>query len=124
MNAKWMRWGGLAMATAVSLFWIWFGIASGLGEGLSPFDTFLHALVPGGAIALVLLAAWRWPLAGGPLLMAAGVAAGFFFGWWARFPAATRLFMVLTLVAPPVVAGALIIAARLRSQSHGRRAAA
>ncbi len=123
MNAKWMRWGGLALATAVGLFWMWFGIASGVGEGLTPLGVVQHALVPGGVIALIVVAAWRWPLAGGPLLIAAGIAAGFFFGWWARFPAATRLFMVLTLVAPPVVAGGLVIAARLRSHGAQRPAA-
>lgn len=123
MGPTWLRRGGLALATAVSLFWIWFGVASGLGEGLSAADTVLHAMVPGGVMALVLLAAWRWPLAGGALLAAAGIAAGFLFGWWARFPAGTRMLMALTLVAPPVVAGAMLIAARLKAPAAPRRPA-
>jgi hypothetical protein len=93
-------------------FWVWFGIASGIGEGLTAAGTFVHTAAPGLIFLGSALLAWRVELVGGIGLIAEGllvcvaypvVASG-------RFPPQTVFFVVLTMGAPALIAGVLFLA--------------
>lgn len=90
---------------AWAAFWLFFNIASGVSEidELGPMALISHLWMP----ALILLAlgvAWRWPLAGGILLIGLVVLFVARFGWQGWQLAAL-------LEAPPLVAGLLLVAA-------------
>ena len=94
-------------------FWVWFGLASSSPEKLGWQNLVLHLLVPGGAFAAIAAIAWRWRRAGAALLIGAGalIVAGYpLVG--GQVPAATRIFLLLTLAAPPIAAGVLLLEAR------------
>jgi hypothetical protein len=109
-----MRWTALGIAAACTAFWLWFGIASAMGEKLGPMNWLLHLVVPGGILLATLVVAWRWQFPGGILLLLEGliVAAGYplFFG--SRFPWQTVAMVLLTMAVPPLAAGALLLAGR------------
>jgi hypothetical protein len=109
----------LALGTA---FWLWFGAASAWGEGLGIGNWVAHLLVPGGVLLATLLVAWRWPVAGGGLLLLEGtfIAVGYPILVAGRFPWTTVLFVPLTMAAPPLAAGALL----LFDERRGRAGAA
>ncbi len=91
-------------------FWTWFGLASGFAEGLQPIGVLIHTAVPGLFFGLLVLIAWRWPTAGGFVLLAAGVAVSIAYPIvFARMPAATRNFVLLTMAAPPLICGVLLL---------------
>ncbi|MCE5307102.1 MAG: hypothetical protein LLG20_05630 [Acidobacteriales bacterium] len=91
-------------------FWTWFGLASGIGERLQPIGVLIHTAVPGLFFGLLVLIAWRWPTVGGFVLLAAGVAVSIAYPiLFARMPSATRNFVLLTMAAPPLVCGILLL---------------
>ena len=113
----WPRWAAWALIVAAIVFWFWFGVGSAYVEGLGPVNWLLHILVPGGMFALAALVAWRWPRAGGALLVAEGILAlGFIVRafLWGRFTASTFVLMALTLALPPLAAGVLFLVSRPR----------
>ena len=87
-------------------WWLFFGIASGLGEKLSPAGVVMHALVPGGLALAGAIVGWRWPGIGGGLLILDGVLAMFALATGVLNPRQTGvlIFLLLTLVAPPIIA--------------------
>jgi hypothetical protein len=99
-------------------FWLWFGVASAISEDLGTGNFVAHALVPGGVFAAIAAIAWRWRLAGAVLMIAGGgaifVAYPIVFGEF--FPTSTIVFVLLTLAAPPVAAGILLLQARHRAR--------
>jgi len=91
-------------------FWTWFGLASGIAERLQPIGVLIHTAVPGLFFGLLVLIAWRWPTAGGFVLLAAGVAVSIaYLIMFSRVPAATRNFVLLTMAVPPLVCGVLLL---------------
>jgi len=98
----------------VTAFWLWFGIASGIGERLGAGNLIGHVVVPGGIFLITLLVAWRWERVGGALFLIEGlvVAIGYPLMARGRFPVTTVVMVVLTMSLPPLVAGALLIAKR------------
>lgn len=114
MVLHWARpaaWTIIVLATG---FWLWFGIASAVSEGLGPGNWVAHIVGPGGILLATAAIAWRWPSAGGALLMLEGLAVAVGYPMLAnsRFPASTVVFVLLTMAAPPAVAGALLLLAR------------
>jgi hypothetical protein len=103
----WVRCVGLGLLLAWAGFWVWFNVASAFGErsGLGWAGIEVGHLALGAVIAAVSVLAWRWPMAGCPVLLAL---AGF--GLWFFGP---KPFLLLTLLAPPVAAAALLLAAAL-----------
>jgi len=91
-------------------FWIWFGLASGLSEGLDAAGILLHTAVPGLCFSFLVIVAWHWEVLGGSLLVLIGLLIG---GAYPEIAAGnTQVAMVPTVVAlalPPLVAGALFI---------------
>jgi hypothetical protein len=97
---------------ATAAFWLWFGVASALGERLGAGNWIAHLLLPGGLLVGILAFARRWPAPGGLLLVLAGmlVCVGYPLSVGARFPLATSLFVIALLGLPPLVAGFLFTA--------------
>jgi hypothetical protein len=114
MSPRWVRplaWGIIVLVTA---FWLWFGIASAAAERLGPMNWLGHLVVPGGVLVVTALVAWRWPIVGASLLIAEGlfVAVAYPLTFGRRFPAFTTVMVLLTMAAPPVIAGSLLIVGR------------
>ncbi|MCL5745942.1 MAG: hypothetical protein M1541_18790 [Acidobacteria bacterium] len=99
-----------ALVALWAAFWIWFGLASGLGEGLDFTGVLLHAAVPGLVFAFLALVAWHWETAGGSLLiLIALLIAGAYPKMMAGNP---RVIFptIVVLALPPLVAGILFVA--------------
>jgi len=112
MEAQWLRYAGLGLAWLWAGWWVSFGLASGIGERLSPAGVALHAAVPGLLFVVPAVVAFWWPGLGGALLALEGLVVLVGYPLWARrrFPPATILSMLLTMALPPLVAGALLLA--------------
>jgi hypothetical protein len=97
-------------------FWLFFGIASAVGEELRLSGIMMHILFPGLVFLGIALLAWRWPnhgvfvfvmiglfvLIGYPIMMK-------------HFPLSTIIFVELTMALPPLIAGILLyVANRMR----------
>ena len=108
-----------AISVAWGGFWLWFGLASGIGEGGTPSEVFRHALVPGGIGFVTACVAWRWPGIGGKLLVVEGLLmAGIFAIGLLRPPTVSMaVFLTLTLIVPPIVAGLLFLSGTLSPQA-------
>jgi len=98
----------------VVAFWLWFGTASALSERLGWGNAVAHLLVPGGILAVIAAIAWRWRVTGAILLIAAGgtIFVGYPMIFGEFFPTSTVVFVLLTMAAPPVAAGVLLLEAR------------
>ena len=103
-----------ALALGVVALWVWFGAASAFSERLGWGNAVAHLLVPGGVFAGITAIAWRWRFAGALLMIAAGgaifIAYPIAFGEF--FPTSTIVLVLVTMAAPPVAAGVLLLEAR------------
>jgi hypothetical protein len=99
---------------AVVAFWIWFGAASAASERSGWGNVAAHLLVPGGLFALIAAIAWRWRTIGAILMIAAGavIVVGYPIVAGKIFPLSTIVFGLLTIAAPPIAAGVLLLEAR------------
>jgi hypothetical protein len=106
------------LIVVVTAFWLWFGIASAVAERLGAMNWLGHLVVPGGVFVVTALVAWRWPVAGALLLIAEGlfIAIAYPLTFGRRFPIFTTIMVWLTMAAPPLVAGALLLADRRRAR--------
>jgi hypothetical protein len=100
-----LLWGG---------WWTFFGLASGIGEKLKATGILIHATAPGLVFLVSALVAWRWPLAGGIVLLLEGVAVTIAYplAFGSRFAVRTVLFVLATMAIPPLVAGAIFVTVR------------
>jgi hypothetical protein len=94
-----MRWIARALLAIWTAFWLWFNVASMIGETDGQIHHLRMALITLG----VAIAAWRWPRAGGAVLMLAGVLAAL------AFP---NVAAISLLALPAVVVGALLMLSR------------
>jgi hypothetical protein len=91
-------------------FWTWFGAASGIAEGLTPFGVLRYAAVPGLVFVLLLVIAWRWEAVGGGLLVLIGILIAVAYPMLFRRLSALTIFLTdLTLALPPLLAGLLFV---------------
>ena len=99
------------LSLAWAAWWLFFGLASALGEGLGVLGGVLHVALPGGVCLLSALLAWRWPIPGGWLLIIEGLALAVGYPWmaWGRLGGGVILLTALLLALPPLVAGALFL---------------
>ncbi|MBN2289342.1 MAG: hypothetical protein JXQ83_08415 [Candidatus Glassbacteria bacterium] len=109
-SATLVRWSARILALVWAGFWTWFGLASGLGEGLDPLGVFMHTLLPGLVFLAAALAAWRWEAAGSAGLLLMAVLA------LVQFPFARQSFGLATITLPPVIAAVLFILGRWLSR--------
>jgi hypothetical protein len=114
MTLRWAQPAAWTIILLVTGFWRWFGIASAASEGLGAGNWVAHILGPGGTLLATAAIAWRWPSAGGVLLILEGlvVAIGYPMMVSGRFPVTTIVFVLLTMAVPPMVAGGLLLFAR------------
>ncbi|HEY3295182.1 MAG TPA: hypothetical protein VGL38_07070 [bacterium] len=116
MLHRFLRYTGRTIALLWALLWIFFGAASGFGAGESLGGIFVHTLMPGMVFLISALVAWKWDVLGGILLMAEGLAVLVRYPFMARgFPSETIVFVLLTMVLPPLAAGGLLLLGRRRS---------
>ena len=100
-------------------FWLWFGIASAIGENLGPANAVLHLFVPGGAFALIGVLARRWRTPGAIALIAVGVSVAIAYPlvYIEFFSASTVALVGATMAVPPFVAGILLLMCRSRTRT-------
>jgi hypothetical protein len=108
---NWIVYAARALALLWGAFWTWFGLASGIGEGLDPAGIFFHAALPGLVFLATAGLAWRWETIGGVALVLEGllVMVAYPLMVHGRFPLATILFVELTMALPPLAAGVLFL---------------
>ncbi len=92
-------------------FWVFFVVASAMAEPAGPG---YHALVMVGLFAGSALLAFFRDRIGGVLLVLEGVALCVANFTYLHNPPTTRLFLLLTLVLPPLLAGLLLLTAHPR----------
>ena len=116
MKGNWMVYAGRALALSWAGFWLWFGVASGIGEKEGVANFVIHTLVPGGIGMLTVLIAWRWTGVGGALLVAEGLFIMLAMAFGRLIPnSVPRAALLLTILAlPPFVAGLLLMSSGWR----------
>jgi hypothetical protein len=94
-------------------FWLWFGLASGIGEDLSPLGVLIHAAAPGLVFLASALVAWQWQKVGGWLLVAWSVVVLVGYPIMVsdnpHFGLRTITFIYATMAVPPLLAGWLLL---------------
>jgi hypothetical protein len=109
------------LALVWALFWVWFGLASGIAEGGGFRYTLIHTALPGLVFLAIALLAWRWEALGGTALVVIGLAVlvGYPLLWGSRFPLSTVVQVVATMALPPMGAGILLLRHRCRTAHLG-----
>jgi hypothetical protein len=106
--AQWERNAARAILLLWAAFWVWFGLASGLSERLSPLGVAVHVAAPGLVFAVITAVAWRWERAAAWLLLA--VAAGILYTYNELMGHRGPAFVLQVgsiLAGPPLLAGLL-----------------
>jgi len=102
------------LARALALLWAGFWTLFFVAESLAwrtPLDLMAMWVALGLASVILALAAWRWEVTGGLVLMTAGVLAAVAYGIWGprNLSVTTRVTSILAFGLPPVIAGALFL---------------
>ena len=116
--AQWERNAARAILLLWAAFWVWFGLASGLSEHLTPFGIFIHTAAPGLVFFLIALLAWRFERAAAWLLFAVGAVILYAYNEFMGHRGALFVLQVGSILAgPPLLAGLLFYMAS-RSQAE------
>ena len=93
-------------------WWVFFGLASGIGEGLDPIGVVIHTAVPGLIFLVLAIIAWLRQDIGGALLVLAGLVIMVIYPLMARgsLSVSTILVTMSMLALPPLIAGGLCLA--------------
>ena len=109
---RWERFTARTVLILWAAFWIWFGVASALSEGLPPSGLFAHTALPGLLFAAIAVLAWRSERAAGILLL---VIAGMIMLAYDSLMSQNGVLFVLEvgsiLAGPPALAGLLFLMA-------------
>jgi hypothetical protein len=112
---RWERRGAQLVLAAWALFWIWFGLASGISEHLPPHGLLLHVAVPGLLFAAISFLALRYPTAAAQILLASDALILLAYDeMMGHRGLAHVLYVGSLLAAPPAVAALLLLASRER----------
>jgi len=105
-----MRLTARILAAVWTLFWMYFGLASGIGENLDVTGIIIHTLSPGGVFLLFFLIALKFERIGGVIFMLIGiiVAIAYPLTFGKNFPVLTSVLVILTMAIPPLAAGVLL----------------
>lgn len=104
-----MRIAALIIGLIWAGFWTWFGLASGISEGLDVIGVIIHTSMPGLFFFITIAVAWKRGVVGGILLIFLGlvVAIGYPLMVVGKFPATTIVAVLITMALPPLMSGAL-----------------
>lgn len=118
-KSRWLCYAARIIGLAWASFWLFFGIASSIGENLQLTGMVMHVLFPGVIFLGIALLAWRWETHGAVLFIAIGVIAMALYPvvFGGRFSFSTVIFVELTMALPPIIAGILLLI-------HSRKATA
>jgi len=99
-----------ALALLWAGFWTFFFIAESLAWH-TPLDRMTIWVAVGLAFVILALVAWRWEVAGGLVLIAAGVLAALAYAIWGprELSVTIRVTTLLAFGVPPVAAGTLFL---------------
>jgi hypothetical protein len=102
------------LASLWCTWWVFFGIASGVGEGGS--GLLRHLFFPPLVFIALFAVFWRRERIGSLLLILEGllIGVGYPLTVGRDFPAGTTVVIELTMALPPLLAGVLMLAARRR----------
>ncbi len=106
----WMRYTARVLGLIWAGWWTFLGLVSGAGEGLRGILTNAANALPGLVFLVCVVIAWRREAVGGIGLLLCTLAAYFF------FHIGKNVFMLLTIVFPPVLAGFLFLASWRKSR--------
>jgi hypothetical protein len=122
---RWMRHIGRGLALLWAGWWCFFGLASGLSEGLTAAGVLVHTAVPGLVFLVSAFVPWRWEALGAVLLLVEGIVVLIAYPVMVsgRFPLSTIVFVSLTMALPPLVAGVLLLADWRRGRTDAVRRA-
>ncbi len=109
-TTKWMRYIARVLVLIWAGWWAFFGLVSGAGEGLRGVLTNAPNALPGLVFLVSTAIVWRWEAIGGVALLICGLFALFF------FHIGKNLFLLLTTVLPPLVAGFLFLVSWWKSR--------
>ncbi len=115
----WERFLARAVSGIWALFWLWFGIASGISEGLDLPGVLLHAALPGALFLGITAFAWWKERAGSYVFLFAGL---FIYGaYWsmAGHRGVSYFLQVGALLALPALAAGFLF--HEASRPHGER---
>ena len=92
-------------------WWLFFGVASEIGEREGFTNLIVHLMMPGGIALITTWIAFRWQTTGGFMLLAEGMLLSCVLALGALNPAdaATAAFLVVTLIVPPIISGLLFL---------------
>ena len=115
MADKRLRYAALAVGAAWASWWVFFEGAEAFGDGHFT-QAILFVLLMFGALAL----AWKWPLVGGTLFLAEGLASIALFApsWVRHFHLGVFLMLFVMMPLPPIAAGILLLASRHAASPH------
>jgi hypothetical protein len=110
-NIVWGRYLARAIALAWGGFWVFFGVASGIGEKMNTEGIFMHALLPGLVFLASVVIPWIWEKPGGVLLILEGlfVCVAYPMMFYPRFHISTVIYVLLTMGFPPIVSGIIFL---------------
>jgi hypothetical protein len=97
-----LLWGG---------FWLFFAIASAVDDSAHLLVGLVYAFGLGGVVFGTACAAWKWPRVGGMALVAEGLLTGSLMasGTLRQNSLYNTVFLLATLVLPPVAAGLMLL---------------
>ncbi len=109
---RWLQTIARLVALLWAGWWVFFGVASGIGEGLDPLGVVIHTAVPGLIFLALAILAWLRAGVGGALLVITGLLILVIYPIMAHgsLSLVTILITVALLALPPLVAGALCLA--------------
>jgi hypothetical protein len=94
---------GRILALAWAVWWAFFGLLSGIGEGGSWVSILVHLAFPGLVFLAGVAVAWRWERIGGWVLILEGVFS------YLIFTPLHSLWGILVMPLPPILGGLLIV---------------
>ncbi len=109
-RVNWLRIIPRSLALAWAFFWVWFGAASGVSEGIGFIRTVVHIALPGLIFLVSSLIPWRFPRTGGVILIIEGIVITIAYPiMFDHFPLITIVFVLLTMSVPPLLSGILFL---------------
>jgi hypothetical protein len=104
-----MIYGARLIISLWAIFWTWFGLTSGLGDGLTPGGRSLHLAIRALFFVLLQLQAWWTTLVSGWLLLLIGIFIAAYPFAGRRLPLNAVIFVLLAMALPPLTAGLLFL---------------